>query len=148
MTRKIDDYWLFNTEKFIRDYPDNKKELCELQSTLEEITETKSFNYDAPPGTPGRGDSVPSTVEQKDSMQKKIQNIGELVSLYEIAEKQLTDEERMIIRYCFHEPGLLSSNIQFLGKKLHYERTAVYTRRRETIDKFSKILHVNAIRGK
>lgn len=134
---KIEDYWKFDTEKLIKDYPKNKEKLEELRESLEEITEVKTINYGSPPGTPGRGDSVPTIVADKDRKQAQINELKTLIYLYERAYSRLTDIEKTIIHYWFHEPGLLSSRIRFLEKKLRYSNQELYRRRRLAIDKMN-----------
>lgn len=132
---KIEDYWKFDTEKLIKDYPKNKEKLAELRESIEEITEVKTINYGSPPGTPGRGDSVPTIVADKQRKQNELNDVQILVYLYEKAQSRLTDTEKTIIHYWFHEPGMLSSRIRFLEKKLNYSNQELYRRRRLAIDK-------------
>lgn len=132
---KIEDYWKFDTEKLIKDYPKNKEKLEELRESLEEITEVKTINYGSPPGTPGRGDSVPTIVADKQKKQSEMEDVRTIVYLYEKAYSKLTDTEKMVVHYWFHEPGLLSSRIRFLEKKLNYSNREIYRIRRKAIDK-------------
>lgn len=140
--RLIDKYWKFDVVQFVKDYPDYKRILNDKKAALEEITQVKSPNFDSPPGTPGRGDCVVAAAEKSEELKNGVAEYQHIVDLYENAEKQLTAEEKMIIRYFFHEPGIKSSHVRFLMSTLHYEKTVVYDRRAETLDKIKKLLRV------
>lgn len=140
--RKIEDYWYFDMKKFIRDHPGHVADLKDLRDALSELTETKAQNYDAPPGTPGRGDCVPAAAEQADLIKSKIQRILPLVDLYNTAEKVLTEEEKEIIKYLFHRPGLHTSNVAYIARSRHMDTSTVYRKSNAAIEKMAKAIGV------
>ena len=142
MSKRLDDYWVFNTEKFIKDYPKNLQFLSDKQDELAEITEIRTPNFDAPPGTAKRGDCVAAAAERIERLTDELSQAQQIVSVYDNAYNQLTDSEKMIIRYFFHEPGLKSSNIRYLMNELNYSEREIYRQRANTIEKFKKFLGV------
>lgn len=141
---KLDKYWewRFNIERFVRDYPENRRILQDKREALAEIAEVRHLNYSSPPGTPGRGDSVPASAQTAEKLRAEIEEYQELVNLYENAENQLSDEEKMITRYFFHMPGKKGSKCRYLSRVLHYEKTAIYGKRREALEKIRKYIRV------
>lgn len=96
---KIEKYWewKFNVEKFIKDYPENKRMLEDKKAALAEIAELKTPNYDSPPGTPGRGDSVTASANAAEKIREQIAECQEEVELYEKAYNELTAEEQLFV---------------------------------------------------
>lgn len=140
--KKLDDYWVFNTEKFIKDYPANLQTLRDKQEELAEITEIRTPNFDAPPGTAKRGDCVAAKAEQIERLKNELSQAQQIVSVYDNAYNQLTEEEQLIIRYFFHEPGLKSSHVHYLQNRLNYSIPEIYRRRNESIVSFKKKLGI------
>lgn len=140
--KKIEDYWYFDIKRFVREHPEHVAELNDLQEALAEIAETKTPNFGSPPGTPGRGDSVPATAEQSDAIRHKIQQIRPLVELYQRAQNGLTDEEKTIIDYLFHRPGLHTSNAAYLARSLHMDVSTVYRRSNSALRKMAGVIGV------
>lgn len=140
MGRTIEDYWEFNIEKFVNDYPANKARLEELQESLDEVTEMKAQNYESPPGTPGRGDTVPAVVERIETIERRIKQAKRIVDAYDHASTALTDKERLVIQYCFFEPGYKSSNIRTLSQKLHIEVSHAYNLRAKALKKLKNLI--------
>lgn len=139
---KIEKYWewKFNIDKFLRDYPENKRVLEDKKAALAEIADLKTPNYDSPPGTPGRGDRVIASAQKAETIRAQIEECQEMIDLYEKAYNQLTDEEKIIIHYFFHAPGMTSSNVRYLSHKLNYERSRLYQKRRIAMEKMEKYI--------
>lgn len=131
----LNDYWHFDTEKFIKSHRERLLELEDLKESIIEMPEVKAINYKSPPGTPGRGDSVPAAVSKIETIEKRIEELSPMIDIYQEAEKTLTAEEKLVVRYLFHEPGKTSSHIRFLCKSLHCERAQVYKMRQKAISK-------------
>lgn len=140
--RKIEDYWEFNITKFVIDYPEYKKELEDCKDAIAEIAETSRKDYTSPPGTAQRGDRVPAAVEEAERIRRRILNLENLVNLYESAAESLTLEEKFIIEYLYHKPGLHTSNVRFVAKRLHMDISTVYRRKNAILKKISKSLGV------
>lgn len=137
---KIEDYWEFNIEKFVNDYPSNKIKLDDLEESLAEVTEMKAQNYGSPPGTPGRGDTVPAVVEKKEFLEKQIKETKRIVDAYEYASKALTEKERLVIQYCFFERGYKSACVRKLSEILHIEVSHVYNIRGKALKKLKNVI--------
>lgn len=98
--KKFERYWeyRFNIEKFVRDYTENKRILEDKKSELAELTEVRRPNYESPPRTPGRGDSVPASVQTAEKVRAEIEYYRDMTDTYKKAFNRLSDEEKMVIR--------------------------------------------------
>lgn len=142
MTNHFDEYWEFNIKAFIRDYKEYEAQLKDLQAALAEIGETKSQNFAAAPGTPGRGDTVPAAAEKSDEIRRKIKEIKPIIQLYHKADRALSDEEKEIIDYLFHRPGMATSNARWLAKNRHMDISTVYRKMNVAIQKMGNAIGV------
>lgn len=135
--------WKFNIEKFLRDYPENKRTLEDKKEALAEIAELKNQNYDSPPGTPGRGDKVTASAQKAEKIRAQIREMQETIDLYERAYDSLTEEEKIVVKHLYHLPNSHMRTVEFLGKKvLHCDRSTVYRISRNAKDKIMKFMGV------
>ncbi len=142
VTDIFEKYWRFDTEAFIKDYPNIKEEIQQLEFELLELTEVRGRSFDSSPSGTKKGDSVASTVEKKEKIETKIKECQEFVDTYQTAYLRLTEEEKAFIHYFFHAPGTKSSNVRFLQQKFNIEISEVYRRRRRAIEAFARWLGV------
>lgn len=142
---KLEKYWewKFNIEKFLRDYPENKRNLEDKKEALAEIAELKTQNYDSPPGTPGRGDKVTASAQKAEKIRAQIEEYQEMIDLYERAYDSLTREEKLVIKHLYHVPNSHMRAVNFLADKvLHCDRSTVYRISRKAKDKIREFMGV------
>lgn len=94
MTKKLDDYWFFNIDAFIKDHSYITSELNEKKEELKEITNVKSPNMESPPGTPGRGDCVVAAVERIEKLKKDIEQLEKINEAFDYCYYKLTEREK------------------------------------------------------
>lgn len=126
---KLDKYWewRFNTKKFISDYPELQNILRDKREALAEIAEVRHQNYSSPPGTPGRGDSVPVSAQSAEKLREEIAEYQELLDLHENAYNCLSNEEMTVIRHLYHMPNNRRRTAQWLASEvIHCDRATIY----------------------
>lgn len=135
--------WKFNIEKFLRDYPENKRTLEDKKEALAEIAELKNQNYDSPPRTPGRGDKVTASAQKAEKIRAQIREMQETIDLYERAYDSLTREEKLVVKHLYHLPNSHMRTVNFLADKvLHCGRSTVYRISNNAKDKIRKFMGV------
>lgn len=142
---KLEKYWewKFNIEKFLRDYPENKRNLEDKKEALAEIAELKNQNYDSPPGTPGRGDKVTASAQKAEKIRAQIRELQETIDLYEQAYDLLTEEEKLVIEHLYHLPNSHMRTVNFLADKvIHCSVPTIYRISRKAKDKIRKFMGV------
>ena len=143
--KKLEKYWewKFNTDKFIKDYPENKRILEDKKEALAELTEVKTPNFDSPPGTPGRNDCVPASAERAEKLRREIKDFQNMVNIYEEAEKTFTAEERIVIKHLYHTPNSHMRTVTWLANQvIHCDRSTIYRISRKAKEKVKKYIGV------
>lgn len=143
---KIEKYWewKFNIDKFLRDYPENKRVLEDKKAALAEIADLKTPNYDSPPGTPGRGDRVIASAQKAETIRAQIEDSQGMIDLHEKAYSQLTAEEMLVIKHLYHLPhSSHTRTVEWLANEIiHCSDATVYRISRKAKGKIREFLGV------
>ena len=132
----IEDYIVFNSAKFIKDYYRRKRQVVKLQQQLDDISmlhgsptnkeKVQSMNTESP---------VEVIVLRRAAIQEQIDKCNEHIEAYEEARKRLTQDETVVIDQFFSgkNPNAVIVYLEHQG----ISRASAYRIRNEALNKIA-----------